>query len=95
MYRETQEEIAHYQNEGIDAVEMELASLFTVASFRKVDLAAMLVISDYIGGNEWEHQLKSRDTSKALISTVEVAIKTFNDLAQLTLKPFFEGGDFI
>lgn len=81
MYRETQEEIAHYQNEGIDAVEMELASLFTVASFRKVDLAAMLVISDYIGGNEWEHQLKSRDTSKALISTVEVAIKTFNDLA--------------
>ena len=75
MYRETMEEIAYYQSEGIDIVEMELASLFTVADFRKVDLAAVVVISDYIGGDQWRQGIYSKDTSAGLLSASLVAQK--------------------
>ncbi|WP_422859680.1 nucleoside phosphorylase [Flagellimonas sp. S174] len=75
MYRETKEEIAHYAQEGIATVEMELASLFAVAMFRKVDIASLLVISDYVAFTNWDEHLNSDLTSRALFKAIEIAEK--------------------
>ena len=81
MYRETLEEVKYYQKEGIAAVEMELASLFAVATFRKVDLAAIMVISDYVGDAEWKEEIQSIGTSNGLFSVFKIAKATLSTIA--------------
>ena len=45
-YRETIDEVRHYQAEGVLCVEMEAAALFAVAGLRGLRLASAFVISD-------------------------------------------------
>jgi uridine phosphorylase len=58
-YRETVEEARHYQEQGVQCVEMEAAALFAVGRHRGVDVAAAFCISDLLGGLEWEPQFDS------------------------------------
>jgi uridine phosphorylase len=53
-YRETKEKIMAYQRQGVLGVEMELSALFAAARFRKVDLGALLVVSDELGSLCWK-----------------------------------------
>lgn len=53
-YRETHEEILHYQAEGVQVVEMEIASLFAVAQVRGVEAAAVVVVADKLANLKWE-----------------------------------------
>jgi uridine phosphorylase len=47
-YRETQIEVKSYADEKVDTVEMECASLFAVAKYRKVAAASALVVGDIL-----------------------------------------------
>jgi uridine phosphorylase len=53
-YRETKEKVISYQRQGVLGVEMELSALFTVARFRKVDMGALLVVSDELSSLRWK-----------------------------------------
>jgi uridine phosphorylase len=53
VYRETAEKVKNYQNRGILAVEMEMAALMTVAIYRSVSLAGLLVVSDELFDLKW------------------------------------------
>ena len=53
-YRETHEEILQYQAEGVQVVEMEIASLFAVAQVRGVEAAAVVVVADKLANLKWE-----------------------------------------
>lgn len=46
IYRETPEKAAWYKGKGACAVEMECSALFAAAAFRKIPIAALLVVSD-------------------------------------------------
>ena len=46
IYRETSEKVAWYKEKGACAVEMECSALFAAAAFRKIPIAALLVVSD-------------------------------------------------
>lgn len=46
IYRETSEKVAWYKDRGACAVEMECSALFAAAAFRKIPIAALLVVSD-------------------------------------------------
>jgi len=46
IYRETSEKVAWYKDKGACAVEMECSALFAAAAFRKIPIAALLVVSD-------------------------------------------------
>ncbi len=48
VYRETPEKVEYFQKKDALAVEMELSALFTVGSFREVEVGAVLVVSDEI-----------------------------------------------
>lgn len=73
MYRETRGEIQHYKEEGVATVEMELASLFAVAAFREVDIASLLVISDYVAFEQWDEHLHAESTSTSLFQAMDLA----------------------
>ncbi len=46
IYRETPEKVAWYKDKGACAVDMECSALFAAAAFRKIPIAALLVVSD-------------------------------------------------
>lgn len=53
-YRETRRELRHYQSQGVLTVEMEASALFIVAKVRRVQAAAVFIISDSVAGNKWK-----------------------------------------
>jgi uridine phosphorylase len=60
-YRETREKVLAYQKQGILAVEMEASALMTVARFRGIELAALLMVSDELGRIIWKPGFRSPD----------------------------------
>nr|MBF0221525.1 nucleoside phosphorylase [Desulfobulbaceae bacterium] len=53
-YRETREKIARYGGLGGMAVDMEFSALISVAAFRRVELAAVMIVSDLLTGDRWQ-----------------------------------------
>lgn len=54
-YRETEEKVLFYQRAGVLGVDMEMSALFTVAAFRQIDVAGLLVVSDDLSQLRWRH----------------------------------------
>ena len=80
VYRETRPAVAINQQNGILAVEMEFSALSSVALFREVDLAGILVVSDELSSLDWqpgfkhERFVQSRKTACRLIKEL---LRTF------------------
>jgi len=53
IYRETVEKVKHHQSKGALAVDMELSAIFTVAGFREIAAAGILVVSDELSDYQW------------------------------------------
>ena len=53
-FRETREEVAQYQKEGVLAVDMEAAALMAVGQVRGVATAIILVVGDDLSQFEWK-----------------------------------------
>ncbi len=53
-YRETREKITRYAKQGVLAVDMEFAALCSVASFRKVRFAGLMLVSDELWRTPWK-----------------------------------------
>jgi purine-nucleoside phosphorylase len=73
-YRETVRKILFYQKKGILAVDMESSALFTVAHFRRIQLATVLIVSDELFTLEWVHGFKE-----------PIFLKTREKVAELVL----------
>jgi len=58
VYRETRQQVESRQQDGILAVEMELSALYSVAQFRRVALAGILVVSDELSSLDWRPGFK-------------------------------------
>ena len=54
IYRETPKKITWFKKQGAVAVEMEVSALFSVAAYRHVDAAALLVVSDSLAAGNWD-----------------------------------------
>ena len=59
IFRETVEKVRHYQNQGALAVEMELSAILTVAAFREMEAAGVLVVSDELSEFQWRPGFKT------------------------------------
>lgn len=53
IYRETRNKINHFCSLGAHAVEMECSALFSVAAYKNVKLASILVVSDSVASDDW------------------------------------------
>lgn len=58
VYRETRQLVESHQRDGVLAVEMELSALYSVAQFRGVALAGILVVSDELSSLDWRPGFK-------------------------------------
>lgn len=54
-YRETVAKVSAYQRRGVLAVDMETSALFTLARYRGIRLAVLLVVSDDLSSLKWVH----------------------------------------
>lgn len=53
FYRETGEQVRHYQGQGVLGVDLELAALLAVGLYRQVAVAGLLVVSDELADLTW------------------------------------------
>lgn len=53
VYRERRSGIRSLARRGVLGVEMEASALFTVARYRRVPMASLMVVSDEVGGDAW------------------------------------------
>jgi uridine phosphorylase len=88
IYRETKEEVKKYQQEKVLTVEMEAAALFSVAKFRKVNVAALFTISDLLAELEWKPDFyhDKLDESKRLLFKAAVKALCEKQLTASTKK---------
>jgi uridine phosphorylase len=54
-YRETFAKVSAYQRKGVLAVDMETSALFTLARYRGIRVAILLVVSDDLSSLKWIH----------------------------------------
>lgn len=52
-YRETEDKVKEYARRGVLAVEMECTALMAIAAVRRVQFAAVMVITDELFGETW------------------------------------------
>jgi purine-nucleoside phosphorylase len=64
-YRETLGKVMAYQAQGVLGVDMETSALFTLAAYRRIDLAVALVVSDDLSLLKWVHGFRDPRFSEA------------------------------
>lgn len=74
-FRETAEEIREYRHQGVLAVEMECAALFSVCSALDLECACGLIASDSLSGGIWRPSEDSTVVDRSLKLLSEVAIR--------------------
>ncbi len=78
IYRETRDKIENYQHQDVVGVEMEISALFTVAKYRKVDMGAIVVVSDELASFKWRPGFKMDSFKRGR----EAACKVVRDLCR-------------
>jgi len=74
IFRETVGKVKHYQGQGALAVEMELSAIFSVAGFREIQAAGILVVSDELSDYQWRPGFKSPAFKKAREQVCQAAL---------------------
>ena len=72
-YRETMEDVKYFSSRGALVVEMELAALFAVAKYKKVEIAAVVTVSDSLAGGKWQPEFFNKKVMDTLGETAVVA----------------------
>lgn len=75
-YRETKDEILHYQSEGVQVVEMEVAGLLALAQARNAQAASIVIVSDHLANLTWQPPIDM----KAIDLSFEIAYNTAIDV---------------
>lgn len=73
MYRETKTKFLKYKKDGALIVDMETASAYAVAEFRKVKVISFFIISDILKLNDWKPQFNSEAIdagAKKIVSSI-------------------------
>jgi len=71
-FRETPSKIAHFREQGADAVEMEFSALAVVSRFLGLEFAAMFVVSDECFHDTWKRGFGSQVLLKKFKALIEV-----------------------
>lgn len=72
-YRETQEKVAGYADQGVLGVDMEFSALCSIASFRGIQFAGLMLVSDELWRVPWKAQFgnkKFKNRSRQLINII-------------------------
>jgi uridine phosphorylase len=84
VYRETPEKIERFQRRDVLAVEMETSALLSIGRFRKIDIGAVLVVSDELSTFSWKPGFSNEHFRKRLDEVAEVISLLSHHLYQST-----------
>lgn len=76
IFRETAEEVAHYQKKNLLTVEMEASAFFAICAQKKVKAAAAFVVSDELHRLKWEPHFGEKPIFQNLHALYHAAVKT-------------------
>ncbi len=82
IYRETEKKIDYFRQRGAAAVDMECSALFAAAEYRKIDVAALLVISDNVASSEWKPGFRKKAFKDARKTGMKAVIEFTRELAE-------------
>jgi uridine phosphorylase len=74
-YRETPHKVQTYRDKGVLAVEMEMSALMTLAVFRSVRLAGLLVVSDELSDLKWHTGFRDAGFKDASRGAAELLLR--------------------
>jgi uridine phosphorylase len=74
IYRETVELVREQQQEGVLAVDMEMAALLAVGRFRRVPVAGLLVVSDELSSLKWRPGYRSENFRQTRHQAAELVL---------------------
>lgn len=74
-YRETASAVAHYQQQGVQTVEMEVSALFAVAQHCRKQAAALLAVSDSLADGVWQPASNPKQPERHLIQALNVFLR--------------------
>lgn len=77
-FRETPSKVRKYQREGILAVDMEMSALMTLAIYRSVCFAGLLVVSDELFDLTWRPGFKNPRFKEACRSAGEAVLRVID-----------------
>jgi purine-nucleoside phosphorylase len=80
IYRETPEKISFFRDLGAEAVEMECSALFSVARFRAVKIAALMVVSDSVAATDWHPGFRNKRFKQARALACEMVLDVAGQL---------------
>ena len=73
-YKETMDEIDQYRREGILTVDMETASVYAMAQYRKIPAIAAFVVSDLLTESKWNPQFQATVVLSSLEKLFHLAV---------------------
>jgi purine-nucleoside phosphorylase len=82
-YRETRQKVLLLQKEEVLGVDMEISALFAAARFRRVEIGALLVVSDELGSLHWKPGFSSSKFKKARKTAAEIVCSTCHKLGEV------------
>lgn len=85
-YRETPRKIKAYQKRGVLAVEMEMSALMTLAHYRKVKLAGLLVVSDELFNLKWHSGFSNPKLKKSCRLAGEILLDLVESMTSQIVK---------
>jgi len=71
-----------FRSLGASAVEMECAALFSVAEYRKVSIAALLIVSDSVASRTWDPGFRNKKFKQARKISCEAIISFMKKLCE-------------
>ncbi|OGR60443.1 MAG: purine-nucleoside phosphorylase [Desulfobacula sp. RIFOXYB2_FULL_45_6] len=74
IYRETEKKVAFFRNLGALAVEMECSALFSVAEYRKISIAGLLIVSDSVASTTWDPGFRNKIFKQARKAACEAIL---------------------
>lgn len=83
-FRETVAKVSQFQASGVLSVDMETSALLAVSTFRNIDLAVVLAVSDDLSGMKWVHGFRDsvfkRSRDKIVKSTLDAVCSAAENL---------------
>lgn len=89
FFRETIEEVKHYQQEGVLTVEMEASALFAVADYRDVNISVLFTISDSLADLKWEPKWHSPEVKYSYEKLFKASVETINKIESEEIKEIY------
>jgi purine-nucleoside phosphorylase len=83
VYREERQMLRElHEQQGVSAVDMEFSALCTVACFRNIDFAAVLIVSDELWGKTWRPGFSSEKFLTTKARALDVLLDVLADLGE-------------